>query len=113
APECGDRLGHLDRVGDDPLSTTCYMWWHIFPTRPDPDRQADQQLLDALLSTVNGILSLPSEACCESALHGLGHQRDVAPQRVREVVDRFLAGRPHISPELRSYALRAKEGEVA
>ena len=109
ANECGDALGHLDKKGDDLLSMTCYMWWDIFPTMPE---KPDQRLAEAFLEAMANLLSLPSEACQESGLHGLGHEECRAPERVREIVDEFLEGNPGVSPELRQYALNAREGHV-
>jgi hypothetical protein len=109
AMEWSDTLGHLDQKGDDLLAMTCYMWWNIFPTVPD---RPEARLTDALLGAMASILSLPSEGCKESALHGLGHEESRWPEQVRELVDHFLDEQPDISPELKRYALGAREGGI-
>lgn len=107
--ECGDALGHLDRTGNDPLATICYMWWDIFPTVPD---RPEKRLTDALVDAMATILYLPSESCQESALHGLGHEQCRWPERVIEIIDGFLDEQKNLSPELKAYALRARDGGI-
>ncbi|HEX5243394.1 MAG TPA: hypothetical protein VFW23_09065 [Tepidisphaeraceae bacterium] len=115
AAQCGDTLGHLDRRGDDPLCTCCYMWWDIFPANGGIDifpTGGEEELIDAFLAAMSAILLLPSEACQESALHGLGHAAERFPDRVKPIIDEFLARQPKISEELKQYALRAREGSI-
>jgi hypothetical protein len=107
--QCGDTLGHLDQTGDDLLNMCCYMWWDIFSTRPG---KPEPRFTDAFLEAMASVLSLPSEACQESALHGLGHEQSECPDRVARIVDSFLDQQPDMSAELRHYALRARGGGV-
>jgi len=106
ANQCGDALGHLDREGNDALNMTCYMWWDIFPTKGGNERA------ETLFDTMSKILVVDSEACKESALHGLGHAAEKFPDRVKAIIDEFLTRRPKISEQLKQYALRAREGEI-
>lgn len=115
AEQCSDALGHLDRQGDDPLCTCCYMWWDIFPANGGIDifpTEGGEELIDALLDAMSAILLLPSEACRESALHGLGHAAERFPDRVKPIIDQFLARQPKISEDLKQYALRARDGRI-
>ena len=115
ARECGDALGHVDRQGDDPLCGCCYMWWDIFPADGGWDispTEGGQELIDALLDAMAAILLVPSEACQESALHGLGHAAERFPGRAKAIIDEFLDRQPKVSEELKQYALRAREGKI-
>jgi len=107
AARCVASLGHLEKVSADPLNTTCYMWWDLFPSWGQGEREVDA----ALLSVMEEILSLDSIACQESALHGLGHWHSNHPDRVHEVIERFLQ-RGTAPAELSSYARSAQQGCV-
>ena len=108
---CTPTLSHLDEPASA-LNSICYMWWDLFPTwgAPEDPRRAE---LDALvLSLLERILELPSDACRESALHGLGHWMSHYPERVVGIVDAWLRRQPEIRPALRTYALAARCGCV-
>lgn len=106
APRCAARLGHLDRGLDPPappLNTICYMFWDI---------AAVTGSTGALVDLFARLLALDSEACRESALHGLGHWHHRHPREVEAVVDDFLASNPAVSAALRAYAVCARRGHV-
>lgn len=85
------------------------MWWDIFPTWGDEsESERDHQIIEGMRQS----LSIDSEACQESTLHGLGHWQGTYPDTVEEIIDEFLDGDPKIRPELRNYALSAKKGMV-
>lgn len=107
AKRCAPRLSHGETESENPLNTTCYMWWDIFPSWGSPRRDVD----DSLLSAMAAVLNLESPACQESGLHGLGHWQSAYPDRVREIIDRFL-GRGGHSDVLRGYASSARQGCV-
>ncbi len=107
APRCAAILGHLDKGNANPLNTTCYMWWDLFPSWGQGEREVDA----ALLSVMEEVLGLDSMACQESALHGLGHWHANHPDRVQEVIDQFLQ-RGTASDELSRYARSAQQGCV-
>jgi hypothetical protein len=109
APQCGAELGHLNyrKSGSDALNMACYMWWHHFPCG-----EVTSDRLRGCIEVMEGILKLKSEACCESALHGLGHLRRRNSVDVSGIVDRFLTESPRISRELKDYAERARDGDV-
>jgi hypothetical protein len=112
APRCTPHLSHLDEPGASPLNVTCYMWWDIFPVggpAGDPDGGAMDQ---AILSVMEGMLDLPSPACQESALHGLGHWQTRHSDQVGAIVDRFLSQHTGLRPELAAYARGARTGCV-
>ena len=111
AVRCSDSLSHRDEKAN-PLNAVCYMWWDIFPTWGAPNDPARHMLDSELLRMMRKTLALDSEACRESALHGLGHWRLHYPDKTTEIIDDFLAGRTVISRPLRSYALRARKGMV-
>jgi len=72
---CTEHLSHLicavppQTLGVSPLNSACYMWWDFDCWRPSAHRKADAAYLEVMRQT----LALPHDACCESALHGLGH----------------------------------------
>jgi hypothetical protein len=134
-PRCvRDHLSHLDRDGrtaSNPLNTVCYMWWDILPIGGSPATPALAGAYDACLQVMQQTLTLESDACRESALHGLGHWHAEYPQRVETMIDSFLqayeprrkrgkrrggpvtaAPVPLLRPELRAYALSARQGCV-
>ena len=65
-----------------------------------------------MLEVFEKTLMLKSEACLESALHGLGHWHVFLPEKTGPIVRRFLAERKDISPALRRYAEGAAIGMV-
>ena len=112
AKHCTPHLSHIDEPGASPLNLVCYMWWDIIPIGPqpnDPDRNdLDREVLGVMEST----LQLGSMACCESALHGLGHWQQYYPQRIAGIIDTFLQNHKTMREELRTYALSASRGCV-
>lgn len=92
------------------LWSTCFMWWDRFPGVVRIDRERDQ-IDRAIIATMAVILGLPSEACIQSALHGLGHWYDDSGQ-TRAIIDDFLGRNPDLHPPLRQYALEARQGNV-
>ena len=110
ARRCGSFLSHLDESSDNPLNSICYMWWDLFPTWGWPENARQAELDAELLRVMEQILSIESDACHESALHGLGHWMARYPQQVNATIDAFLAGRPDLRPELKRYAASARTG---
>ena len=112
AKRCTSHLSHLDEPGASPLNLVCYMWWDIIPFGSQPNNpersEFDRQILNVLESTIQ----LTSIACQESALHGLGHWQHDYPQRVTEIIDKFLQNQRELREELRTYALNAYSGCV-
>jgi hypothetical protein len=53
----------------NPFHIACYMWWDIFPTYGNPNT-GEANLHDACLNAMAAILTIPSELCQLSALHG-------------------------------------------
>lgn len=138
AVACDEICSHVETPAN-PLNGICYMFCallpngveYIFPEsylevtadQPpgdllesvpvDPDsllKYADEH--QAMLDTMERILSLPSVACREQALHGLGHFHKHRPREVERIVDGFLAREANIPDDLRSYAQAARAGEV-
>jgi hypothetical protein len=89
------------------------MWWECCPLGcpsiyPDAGR-----LTPLVIDVLETILALPSPACQESALHGLGHLSYGNQSRVHAIIDCFLSDRGEaIDPRLRTYAVAAREGRV-
>jgi len=122
AARCSPSLCHLAESGEKPLNGVCYMWWdflhhsdahwewcHQRELLPYP---ACTEVYDDLLSVMSKILTLPNDACRESALHGLGHWKERCPTQVDAIVDYFLNSTSDLRPELRTYALKARAGRV-
>lgn len=104
---CEARLSHLER-GPGPAREPdgiCYMWWDLFPLGRDP--RVDEALLDVM----ERCLDLPSIACVESGLHGLGHWHARTPARVEAIIDGWLA-RARPEGPLADYARAARAGCV-
>ena len=109
APRCERRLSHTGEAAS-PLNTVCFMWWDTAVLHARPDRWPD--LDSACLAVMRQCLELPSVACWESALHGLGHWVSDYPEVVRGAIDGFLASRQRHRPALLDYAMRARAGSV-
>jgi hypothetical protein len=114
AKRCTPHLSHLPETepGASPLNLVCYMWWDIIPIGPQPDDPTRTDLDREILAVIEETLQLDSIACQESALHGLGHWKSYYPQRVEEIIGKFLQSHPRIREELRTYALSAFRGCV-
>lgn len=115
APVYRDTLGHTWQGSEDgecAPNRACYMWWDVIPLFGGLDHPELFPINDAVLHVFEEVLKLKSEACLESALHGLGHWHMYASERVTPIVRRFLAARTDISPALRAYAFRAAVGYV-
>jgi hypothetical protein len=109
---CTDELGHLCRNAWTPVNRACYMWWDLFPSWGHPEDPSRQEEDRTILEVMEQILGIPSDACRESALHGLGHWQLHYPEAVRQVVDGFLEKLPALSSPLRDYAFAARNGCV-
>jgi hypothetical protein len=113
APRCTPHLSHRDEPGAGPLNGICYMWWDIFPALLAPSDPAAPAAAETVLAALAGILALDSPACCESALHGLGHLHHAHPRAVERIIGRFLATpSPELPPALLDYARAARCGCV-
>ncbi len=112
AARCSSRLGHLEKLDQDVLNSSCYMWWDwlwyelclgaVTPTPP---------ITTEIVEALRRQLTIPHDACRVSALHGIGHWVKTIPE-VASLVDEFLASNPDLRPELIEYAERAKAGQV-
>lgn len=112
ADRCSQRLSHFDERGVRPLNSICYMWWDLFPTF-GPSGKPSQAPFDATaMDVMQRVLQINSQACQESALHGLGHYRYAHPTRVKRIIDEYLRCNPELRPELVAYARDARKGEV-
>jgi hypothetical protein len=108
APRCSSTVSHNDEAGTNPINSVCYMWWDVFPA-PGPGHAEENQ---AILDVMRDTLTIPSIACQESAIHGLGHWQLWYPRQAKQIIDTFLAATPDLSKPLREYALEAKAGRV-
>ena len=87
------------------------MWWDsgIYPNRAHPvARESDFEILGVMEAT----LYISSDACVESAIHGLGHWKRDYPAEVCAVVDRLCSASATLSPGLTTYARAAREGMI-
>lgn len=111
AARCSPQLSHLDEQPANPLNSVCYMWWDILPIHGKPEERERAEFDAEVLRVLPRLLSIPHDACRESALHGVSEWRPYYPS-VERVVDEFLARTPGLRPELVSYAQHAKVGNV-
>lgn len=110
-PRAGDHLSHLDKDHTPPLNMAAYMWWDIAPLGGDPGDSELAAINDACLDAMEAVLALDSDACRESALHGLGHWSADYPERCLKIIDRFLQAQgERLRPEMRRYAQAAGSG---
>ena len=111
AARCSPHLSHLDEQPSNPLNGACYMWWDVLPIYGMPDDPERAEFDAEVLRVLQRLLSIPHDACRESALHGVSEWRLYYPSAER-LVDDWLAQTPGLRPELVSYAQRAKVGGV-
>lgn len=107
---CTETLSHIDEAGSD-LNSICYMFWDICPLAYLKNATHREQLEEAVFAVLGRTLEIPHRACREAALHGLGEFACFHPRRVRTMINRFLS-RTAVDPILRTYAERAREGNV-
>ena len=106
---CSENLSHLDAEASV-LNGSCYMWWDLlwYALRHDLE---DLPIASEIHAALRRQLTMPHDACRESALHGIGHWVKTFPD-MAHLVDEFLAANPGIRPELVAYAAQAKIGRV-
>lgn len=107
--------GRANEQKDD-FQGICYMWWDIFPTYGGPTygpgTGGEPELHTACLDTMAAILSMPSELCQLSALHGLGHWHRNYGEKVEGIVETFLETTLNLTNRIMEYAGKAQMGEV-
>ncbi len=111
-PRCTAHLSHLDEPGTGVLNSVCYMWWDIFPLCGEPKDTARHEIDEACLSVMETTLQLPSIACQESALHGLGHWGLSYEGRCQSIISAFMQRHEDLRRELREYAAQARQANV-
>ena len=98
----------------DDFQGVCYMWWDILPTYGGPtygpDTGGEPELHVACLNTMAEILSIGSELCQLSALHGLNHWHRNHDKKVEQIVDDFLHKTPGLTTRIIEYAGKARAG---
>lgn len=105
-PRCTQHLSYMDEPGAGPLNGICYMWWDIFPLYGQPKDPLRKAIDEACMSVMKETLELPSEACQEAALHGLGHWGLYYEDQCKAIIEPFLR-RTNLRPELLRYAKHA------
>jgi hypothetical protein len=90
------------------------MWWDILPTyggpKYGPDTGGEPELHAACLNTMAEILSIRSELCQLSALHGLNHWHLNHAKKVEQIVDDFLNRTPGLTARIIEYAVKSRAG---
>jgi hypothetical protein len=112
ALKCSPHLSHLDEPGANLLNVVCYMWWDLLPVAGKPDDSSRKEIDEAFLDVMRRSLELASDACQESALHGLGHWHLDYPTDVEAIIAQFLEHHSALRSELKTYALAAQKGRV-
>jgi hypothetical protein len=112
AKRCTPHLSHLDEPGAGPLNAICYMWWDVNPAAGKPDDPEGREMNQAILQVMHETLLLPSIACQESVLHGLGHWHLHHPRQVEKIIQEFLMRNRDLPESLKKYALSALNGCV-
>lgn len=101
-PRAQPRLGHLGETGDHRLSAICYRLWDVTKLAHWAPRDEHEAVPQAILEVLEHALTSPNDAVVESGLLGLA--RLASPSRADSAVERLLAARPDLRPELRRYA---------
>jgi hypothetical protein len=100
----------------DDFQGLCYMWWDILPTYGGPkygnNTGGEPELHRICLDTMADILTIPSELCQLSALHGLNHWHLHHAERVQSIVDAFLQKTSGLTPRMVEYAAIARSGSA-
>jgi hypothetical protein len=96
---------------NDPFHIACYMWWDIFPTYGNSNT-GEADLHRACLNAMAAILTIPSELCQLSALHGLNHWHLHHADKVEVLVDEFLQKTKGLTPRVIGYAAEARSGRA-
>jgi hypothetical protein len=109
-PRCSPHLSHTSPKDANPTNGICYMWWDIIPIYGKPDEPARRNFDEACLRVMEKTLQLPSIACQENALHGLGHWSIYYQNEVEVIIARALETKSNLNPELRMYAVAASQG---
>jgi Leucine-rich repeat (LRR) protein len=110
---CSPTLSHLSESGANPLNHICYMWWDAYFCCEPPENEIDGMSNEQFIKVMEKILDLDSDACRESALHGLGHAAEYGyADRVAVIIDRFLSNNRQIRSELKNYAIDARVGYI-
>ncbi|HTE19358.1 MAG TPA: hypothetical protein VK689_13370 [Armatimonadota bacterium] len=114
APVCTEFYGHLGAGPEkpNPVNSICYMWWDLCPVTPYAPSPSDPERDAVVLDVLQRILRLPSPACREAALRGLGRSQARYPTRTQQIIDELLAREPALPAELQAYALAARVGAV-
>ena len=87
------------------------MWWDIFPTYGNPN-VGEADLHRACIKTMEAMLTMPSELCQLSALHGLNHWHLHHAEEVEPIVDVFLQKGSGLTPRIVEYAATARSGHA-
>jgi len=96
-----------------PLGTACYMLWDMDGGLGSiPLLGAPNHLVDPCFDVLEYALTVHNPACWLSALHGLGHSVSAAPERVRTLIQGFLARHDRIPHHLMRYAEATMSGRV-
>jgi GTP-binding protein len=104
APRCSDEV--ID--GTKPLDSICYMLWDL--ATHDAGRR-DPEIDKEAVNTLARIITIPSIACQQSALHGLGHLVHDACMGAN-IIQKYLDDNPNLRSDIRTYAQRALVGKV-
>jgi len=91
----------------------CFMWWDVlaygyYMENGKPADEDGARVQQAMFETLKKILEIDSEACRQSALHGLGHLKH--PETEKTIND-FLR-RNRVSQELKDYAQACIDGTM-
>jgi hypothetical protein len=99
----------------EPLDTSAHMWWDSLcydwhcGNRSRERAGEDKAMQDVMFETLAKILDLDSPWCQGDALHGLGHLHH---PDTGDLVGKYIANHPEITPEAKKYALAAAKFQV-
>lgn len=114
---CVRSMFHLFEklFSSQPLETSANMWWDSLcydwhcGNRSRARAGEDESMQDVMFETLAKILELESIHSQGDALHGLGHLHHPLTE---QLISKYMARHPEISPEMRRYALAASKFHV-
>jgi len=96
-----------------PSESICFMWWDslaygYYMENGQPEDEDGAQVQQAMFETLKKILTIDSEECQKSALHGLGHLKHPATEKT---IQDFLR-KNRVGKELEEFAHKCIEGTM-
>lgn len=112
--DCFDKRCEPTRSSEEgnELNYICFMLWDVTPFAYCAGCADEDLLYESILDVMEFGLYLGNPAVIYGSLHGLGHIKFERPREVEGIIDKFLAVRSDLQPELIEYAQAARTGYI-